>query len=80
MSSQGQVKVWNVAGLCVKKEQPGEKSGGPRTRAGYLQQELVHSRKVIKWSTPTTRMDTVQTRQVQDSKMERKSLQGQKIP
>ena len=39
---------------------------------------LVHSRTVIKLSTPTTRMDTVQTRQVQDSKMERKSLQGQK--
>ena len=60
--SQGQVKVWNVAGLrCVKKEQPEEKSEGPRTRAGYLQQELVRSRKVIKWSTPTTRKDTVKT-------------------
>ena len=40
-----------------------EKGGGPRMRAGYLQQDLFHSRKMIKWSTPTTRMDTVQTRQ-----------------
>ena len=32
----------------------------------------------IKWSTPTTRRDTVQTRQLQDWMMERKSLQGQK--
>ena len=77
--SHGQVKVSTVAGLwCVKQEQPEEKSGGPRTRAGYQQQELVRSRKAIKWSTPTTRMDTVQPRQVQDRKMERKSLQGQK--
>ena len=30
-----------------KQEQPDEKSGGPRTRAGYLQQELVGSRKVL---------------------------------
>ena len=41
---------------------------------------LVCSRKVIKWSTPTTRKDTVKTQQIQDSKMVRKSLQGQKIP
>ena len=44
-----------------KKEQLEEKRGGPRTRAGYLQQELVRSRKTIKAPTPTTRMDTVQT-------------------
>ena len=39
----------------------------------YLQQELVSSRKMIKWSTPTTRMDRVQTGQIQDWMMERKT-------
>ena len=34
----------------------------------------------FKWSMPQTRMDTVKTQQVQDCKMERKSLQGQKQP
>ena len=43
-----------------KKEQPEDKRGGPRSRAGYLQQELVCLRKMIKWSTPTTRKDTIQ--------------------
>ena len=38
--------------------------------------DVVWSRILIKWSTPQPWMDTVQTLQIQDRKMERKSIQG----
>ena len=58
--SQGQVEVLKCLWRGTRRSNQKKYKGGPITRADICSKCLVRSRKMIKWSTPTTRRDTVQ--------------------